>query len=361
MDLNNSEKIIDTKTENSQCPTCGGNLVFNPKCQKLYCANCHNEYDFDKLVLNGKHDLEQAFIDENSHKEWASQSKMCKCQNCGASIMIQGQQITTKCPYCGSDYVIDEETLPGLKPDSVVPFAFDEKTAAEYFKKGVKKIFLIPHAFKKAIPENKIRGIYIPSFGFDVDTSSRYSGVLIKNHTHTDSKGHTHTTQERISISGTKKVNFRDLTIESSAKICDKDIKALLPYDYKVNYEFTPDFLRGFSTEHYNDSVRNCYQLAKDEMKDTIKNQILSSYSYDRVESFHLDVSYSNESYLYRLLPIYCFEFTYKKKKYITFMNGQTGKIGTGYPKSYIAVISIVLFVIAIFVTFFLLSYFEVF
>ena len=96
-------------------------------------------------------------------------------------------------------------------------------------------------------------------------------------------------------------------------------------------------------------------------MKDTIKNQILGSYSYDRVESFHLDVSYSNESYLYRLLPIYCFEFTYKKKKYITFMNGQTGKIGTGYPKSYIAVISIVLFVIAIFVTFFLLSYFEVF
>ena len=37
-------------------------------------------------------------------------------------------------------------------------------------------------------------------------------------------------------------------------------------------------------------------------------------------------------------MPVYTFEFMYKDKKYITYMNGQTGKVGSGLPISKVKV-----------------------
>ena len=334
------------------CANCGGNLVFFPRSQKLHCANCESEFDIQKGFITSKRPLESANEDIDAHDSWVKEAKVCKCKTCGASIIIQGLNITEQCPYCASDYVLDKDVMPGIKPDSVVPFAFDEVTASETFAKGVKKIFLIPRAFKKKIPSNKIRGIYVPSFAFDAHTDSKYKGVLVKEHKHTDSKGNTRTTYEYINISGTKLLDFTNVTIESSSKMQNKDMKSLLPYNLDSEYVFTPDFIRGFSTEHYEDSIEACYSIAKDEMKAQIKARILneykSRYHYDSVKSFFMDTMFSNEGFLYRLLPVYCFEFIYKKKQYITFMNGQTGKIGTGYPKSYFKVFMIVLIILAI-------------
>ena len=69
-------------------------------------------------------------------------------------------------------------------------------------------------------------------------------------------------------------------------------------------------------------------------MEDNIKRVILSKYSYDRVISFNMQTTYSEEKYLYNLLPIYKCDFEYKNKNYTTYMNGQTGKVGGGFPIS---------------------------
>ena len=213
----------------------------------------------------------------------------------------------------------------------------------------------------KKLPKNKIRGIYVPSFAFDANTASKYIGVLVKEHKHTDSKGNTHTTYEYINIAGNKLLNFTNVTIESSSKMQNKDMKALLPYDLKSENIFNPDFIRGFSTEHYEDSVDKCYGVAKSEMSAQIKASILSEYKsryhYDSVKSFSMNTLFSEEKFAYRLVPVYCFEFIYKKKKYITFMNGQTGKIGTGYPKSYLKVFLIILAVV-LFIAFCLVMFY---
>ncbi len=357
--MENSENTILSNGNNSQCESCGGNLVFNPNFQKLWCANCQNQYDIPKVVQLVKLPIESATEDISSVDNWKTQNKVFRCKTCGASVILQGLDVTSKCPYCGSDYVLDPNTLPGLKPNTVIPFSFDEKKASEHFRNGVKKIFLIPNSFKKKVPENRIRGIYVPSFAFDSNTNSSYNGVLVKDHTHTNSKGQTTTTHEYIRIAGNKLLNFTNVTIESSSKIDNKDMKALLPYQLNFNYQFNNDFIRGYSTEHYCDSIDKCFEVAQQEMKTQIKQNILNEYRtryhYDRVQSFNLSTTFNNNLYEYRLLPVYCFEFTYKNKKYITYMNGQTGKIGTGYPKAYWKIVVIVLSILVAFGLVFLL------
>ena len=46
------------------------------------------------------------------------------------------------------------------------------------------------------------------------------------------------------------------------------------------------------------------------------------------------------------MLPIYQIEFEYKDKKYLSYMNGQTGRVGTGIPKSPVKITFTVLLVL---------------
>ena len=136
-----------------------------------------------------------------------------------------------------------------------------------------------------------------------------------------------------------------------------KEINALLPYDMNNSYEYTDDFIRGYSVEHYDDALNHCYSLAKTSMEAKIKNGILSQYDYSSVDSFYMKVTYNEELYSYRLMPIYLLEFNFKNKKYIAQMNGQTGRIGKGLPISAVKVTLLVLFIILIVVGIGLLIY----
>ena len=111
-------------------------------------------------------------------------------------------------------------------------------------------------------------------------------------------------------------------------------MNGILPYDFKQSYVYDSNFIRGYSVEHYEDRLSDCYDHAKEDMKKAIREIILSKYDYSTVDYLNMNVKFSNELYSYRMLPIYSFEFEWKKKKYMVLMNGQTGKVGGGYPKS---------------------------
>jgi len=55
-----------------------------------------------------------------------------------------------------------------------------------------------------------------------------------------------------------------------------------------------------------------------------------------------------NVKFAHYLLPVYKCDYKYKNKNYTTLMNGQTGKVGGGYPKSGVKITFFVLMIIAI-------------
>lgn len=330
------ESKINISSSNAKCKNCGSNLKFDPKTQSLICPNCESEFPFDKKQEEIKHPVEEGKHNDNNkaHASWASDMKVVKCGTCGAEIMLSGLEISKSCPYCGSDYVSEESLLPGLKPDCIVPFMFNENDAGDKFIKGIKKKFFAPRALKKKLPQNKIHGIYVPSFTFDAESETNYKGLLIKKETHTDSKGRTTTYTRRIPISGVQRCSHVDYVEEDSSKINSKQMTGILPFNFKQSFVYDSNFVRGYSMEHYDESFSNCYERAKKGMTEVIRQAILSKYDYTSVSYLNMDVNFSNELYSYRMLPIYSFEFDWKQKKYMVLMNGQTGKVGGGYPKS---------------------------
>ena len=344
------ESKLNIIGSNAKCKNCGSNVRFDPKTQSLVCPNCDSHFDFNKKQEEVKHKIEEGKSNDNDHKHdsWASEMKVVKCETCGAEIMLSGLEMSKSCPYCGSDYVAEKSVLPGLKPDVVIPFMFDENDAGNYFVKGMRKKLFAPTALRKKLPNNKIHGIYVPTFTFDAESETKYDGVLVKKETHTDSKGRSYTTSKSFSIKGVQCCTHSDYVEETSTKITGKQMLDLLPYKFDESYVYDSNFVRGYSIEHYEDRLTDCYEHAKEGMKQAIRDIILKKYDYTSVDYLNLHVRYFNELYSYRMLPIYSFEFEWKKKKYMVLMNGQTGKVGGGYPKSPLKIFLFVLGIVVI-------------
>ncbi|MBR7091011.1 MAG: hypothetical protein IKC79_00990, partial [Clostridia bacterium] len=70
-----------------------------------------------------------------------------------------------------------------------------------------------------------------------------------------------------------------------------------------------------------------------------------------------LKKSFNNHTYSLYLMPVYRFEYQFKKKPYITYMNGQTGKVNNNLPKSGTKITLTVLFVLLLILLPFILAY----
>ena len=342
------KKEIEAKKVN--CPSCGAVMKYVPEKQKLYCENCETCKDIEFKAITEK----RLWADRNkgtkSTKEWAKETKNLKCKNCGASVVLNKLEYSKKCPYCESALIGENEELKSLTPDGIIPFKLSAMEASNKYVQGVKKKFFVPRAFKKAPPVENIKGIYIPSFSFDAKSNSTYKGTLADDDSYTDRNGNKRTKTTYKNISGTHQSDNKDVIVESSSKLNQVQLTQILPYDMKQMVEFKQGFIMGYVVEQYETTVEECEKISKRIMEENIKRTILSKYHYDRVISFDMATQYTEEKYMYYLLPIYKCAFTYKKKEYTTFMNGQTGKVGGGFPIS----VWKVLFVVFGFVLFFL-------
>ena len=222
------------------------------------------------------------------------------------------------------------------------PFKFSNEQASNKYAEGIKKKFFVPRAFKKAPPTENIKGIYIPSFSFDADSNSKYSGTLAEDESYT-SNGKRHTRTIYKKISGTHQDKNIDVVVESSSKLNQKQLSEILPFNMKNLVKFDHSFIMGYTVEQYETTVDECKVISRRIMEENIKRRILSGYSYDRVVEFNLSTIFTNEKYIYNLLPVYNCSFTYKKKLYNTYMNGDTGKVGGGFPVSKLKVAFVVL------------------
>ncbi len=344
------------KKNNQKCLGCGGDLIFSPEKQALFCKNCKSLQN-----INAKNEFIKIDYNEENIEDVKPITKSCNCPNCGANIDTQNGEISKICPYCENSFVLSLNEINGLKPNGIIPFNFDKEKAKEYYKKGVKKKYFLPNAFKKSPNLDKITGTYVPCFSFDADTDSTYNGRLRIQETRTNN-GQTQTYTRYKNIAGERSYNFENVIIESS-KLTNQDsfdqIKPFL-FDSTTIYEYSEDFLRGYVVESYDNNLKNCKILSENYINSQIRERILSAYHYSSVDYLDVRTKFSNYKYSYVLLPVYFIEFKYKNKDYKTYINGQTGKVGDDLPKSkvkiFFSVFAVILFIALVFGLFFFLK-----
>ncbi|MGN0961856.1 MAG: hypothetical protein ACI4PF_06650, partial [Christensenellales bacterium] len=303
----------------NKCDSCGGELKFNPKSSNVECYKCHKIYAIAKEEFK-YHDIDMLGVVKEIDVKSADVN--LKCINCGASFKGDRLKMSNVCEYCGSHLVEDFSKMPTIKPDGIIPYAFDKEEAKIKFAENLRKNFLVPNKLKKSVPYSTIESIYIPAFHFKCSSQSSYYGKLEKRQ---EEDGQTE--YKVFEIRGTKTLVDDNLLVECSDYLTQNTLEEIKPYDIKSLCKFNTGFIMGYSVEHLNKKLSIVREQIKSMHSENIRKSILREYDYDSVKSLSIDTTYNNSSYAYIILPTYKINYTYKNKVYNTFMNGQTGKL----------------------------------
>lgn len=327
--MTDAEKISGPEKESAfiKCEGCGGNMIFDPETQCLKCEHCGKIVDFGKSAAVEELSIEDAF---KKSEKWNDEVSVYRCSNCGAVFNIRADEVSAICPYCSTTHIVKSEDLAGVKPNALYPFTFTAQKAAEFARKWAKKRIFAPRAFKKTLEERNLRGLYLPSFTFDSNTSSYYEGRLGQRKTRTvrtsDGKTRTETYIEWHYVKGTFNKFFDDVLI-SSGITSQKEIDSIMPFRTDTVRVYEKEFLSGFAAGHYVRDVGQCWDDAKKVMDKTIRQDILRSYGYDVIDYLNVSTKHADVTYKYVMLPVYRLNYRFKKKDYSITVNGNTGRI----------------------------------
>lgn len=322
-----------TKKTIITCPNCGASMRFSPSKEALVCKNCQFKQDIDSNFIVTKKPIDFTKIQMSAEEIFGKESVNLHCPNCGANIISNELEFSGICPYCDTA-LANSKGKTFTPPDSIIPFKFDKDVAAKLFKEKMRKKLFAPTNFKKHLPLDKIKALYIPCFLFDAQTETSYRATIEIDEEYTDARGQrrTHTRYEHVS--GKINLSHNNVLVEASSHINQKDINSIENYDFSQLRKFKKEFILGYTVEQNDNSVENCKKIAQNMINNRISNAISRKYSYGRVTRLQMDTTYFNEGMSFSILPTYMADYTFKEKKYRTMMNGQTGKIGGKYPKS---------------------------
>ena len=283
------------ETEIVKCSGCGSNMIFNPDTQTLYCAHCGSKREFVTNVAAKEQDLRAGLY---AMPKWTKEDAVVfECDNCGAKVVLEGGQSSVDCPFCGTAHVRKSDELAGIKPNAVIPFAFNEDKALSFTKAWAKKRFFAPRAFKKNLKTENLKGVYTPCFTFDSRTSSFYQGRIGKTHTRVVGSGKNRRTQTYVvwrNISGVFDYRFDDVLITAGTKFDQGNLNSISPFDTNNSKEYEENYLLGYMAYHYDKELADCWSQAKTVIDENLKRLILRQYSYDKVA--YLNVSTTHAS-----------------------------------------------------------------
>ena len=345
MNFTNTREETDRK-----CPDCGGVMDFDPNTGGLACPYCGHIEEIKVEEDNLRADeLDFELAEETGNCFWGIETKTVICKSCGGETVYDSLQIAGECPYCGSNQVMEENDKNTLAPGGVCVFMVNQEIAGNNFKSWIgKKLFCPSEAKKKAKPK-EFKGVYLPYWTFDTDTTSDFTAKYGKE------VGVGKAKRILWHNTGGKYSEFINDQLVMGSKNYDRSIlKSIEPFDTENNKAYKPEYIAGFITERYSTGLKDAWEIGKDDIKaklvDHIKGKIEKDKHADYVKEVALYTMYSNVTYKYLLLPIWISSFKYNGKVYQFMVNGQTGKVGGKTPISPLRVaIAIILVLLLVF------------
>ncbi|MTI47042.1 hypothetical protein [Sporosalibacterium faouarense] len=353
-----SKAKTKTSTEKFECTSCGGDMIFNPKTQSLSCLYCGN-----KVEIEQKDDIIQEYdinssIDEDS-SDWGSETRVIHCNDCGAETVMKENSVAQFCAFCGSSHIIKQDEIPGIKPESLIPFKITRKEAKGLFSKWLKGKFYAPKKAKSNNKMDRLLGVYIPYWTYDSDTHSNYSAergtYYYVNETHVvyrDGERKEVTRRVRKTrwrhVSGSYDLYFDDLLVNASQHVDSKIIEEIEPFNLEELEHYEPEYLSGFTAERYAVELEEGWEAAKQAIHPEIYKRVVREIGGDTVRNVRIDTNFNSILFKHILLPVWMSSFKYKEKVYRFMINGQTGEVQGESPVSALKIILTILIVLCI-------------
>lgn len=288
-----------------RCKNCGGNVVYSPEHNKMFCPHCDGIDSEEKTVSVNK----------------------TECINCGAPMDIGEYNCTCKCEYCGSYMILDDRVDGNYRPHLILPFKIGKNRAVERMKEEFKHRIFVPDSFLSEATLEKMKGIYVPFWMYDYTVRYDYVGKGIKVRRWTS--GNTEYTETSFyRVTRNMDIDFDGIPVDASIETPDDTMDLIEPYDYQQLEGFAEEYMSGFYGEIYSKSAEELEVRAKEKAAknaDILLRETIIGYDTVEHEGSNLDLRGSGVNYV--LLPVWRYIYKYKDVDYEFYVNGQTGKI----------------------------------
>lgn len=313
-------KVIDVK-----CPNCASPLKYNATSKIFKCEYCGSSFTGDELEKPKNENFNEN-LDTSEYVTYY-------CADCGAEIVADKETSATFCVYCGNTAILKNKLSGEFKPDYIIPFKRDKNEAIEAFKKINKGKPLTPKTFNDEKNIEKIRGLYIPFWLYDVMVSGTIEAKSIKTTTWVVGNiAYNKTDTYQLLSDGD--AYYKLVPTDGSTRFSDDIMNTIEPFDYSELETFNPAYLSGFLAEKYDtDSEKSFESIRKRTLKSTetkMLNEMSSMYGIKTITRNNLTSSVSDIKYA--LLPVWMVNVKYKNKYYLFAMNGQTGEFVGNIP-----------------------------
>ena len=340
----------------NRCPACGASIKFNPKNQMWDCGYCGSKFTLEEMK---KYDNASNEKNATSSKEKIEKLDVdvYRCESCGAQLMADETTTATFCVYCGNTAILKERIHEGVTPTKIIPFKKVKEDAIEGFRKLYRGRPLMPKLFNKKENIEKLTGVYIPFWTYDLKVDGKLSFNGIDITTWSDYNYEYTKKDTYLSVRDTH-MDFSKVLVDASSHFDDDLMDSIEPFNYKDLEDYNHAYLSGFLAEKYDVDVNSAIDRANHRVKNTAVKltEATVHHQITNLVSNELDISKTASDYI--LLPVWMVNVKYKDKDYIFAMNGQTGKIVGNIPidKKKAVIYAIVIFIVVAFITFFIMN-----
>lgn len=329
--------VLDNK-----CPACGAKITFDPKIQKWNCEYCGGKFTLEEVEKSNK-----TKSDTNINGV-----DVYRCRNCGAEIIADDTVVATSCVYCGSTAILKDKIDNGVAPSLLIPFKKVREEAVDAFSNVLKGKVLAPKKFRDVKNIEKISGIYIPFWAYDLLAKGGMRFLATDTRMWSDSDyDYTETTSYNVDVSGT--LEYEKVLVDASSRFDDDLMDSLEPFNLSELVEYNNAYLSGFLAEKYDISLEEGLVRAENRTMNTCIQELGSKVRHQSRTLTDNNMKIEKVKSGYIMLPVFMININYKDKIYTFAMNGQTGKIVGNIP---IGVRETIIWTIMIFVLVFIVS-----
>lgn len=314
-----------------KCHACGADLTFDPSSQKWVCEYCGESYTLEDIK---KYQAQSAT--QTSSNTSVDGYNECHCKSCGAQIIMDENTSVTECVYCGNTAIITERLEGNFAPQQLIPFKKTKDDALAAFSNYRKGKWFMPKEFLEQKNIEKISGIYIPFYLYDIDVAARIHVNATKVEHWSDSS-YRYTKTDYFEVLREGRMSFNEIPTDASTKFPDNIMDSIEPYDYKDLIDFDSSYIAGFLSEKYDQTIEELSERAEKRAKKTAVDTLLKDVSgyNSKTVTDSVERAKRKDSSKYVLLPVWMLNIKYNDKMYTLAMNGQTGKFIGNVPVSW--------------------------
>ena len=315
------EGLREAQADRFMCPKCGGRMAFSPDGSGLVCDYCTRQ---NPLSANSGTGNEKDFIVAMATMKGHGkplQEQVFHCNGCGAEFILPPTQISSSCAYCGSPHVVSyEKTSDIIAPNSILPFAIDQKRATRLLIEWVEK--------NNIKPEKKVdlpRGVYLPMWTFDIGGEIDYTGEIVEY----EDEPYSNRRERKVTrVEDKYPVMANDIALPASRKLSAVFMRLIPTFELSALKEYDPRYLASWLAELYDvpmaDASLDARSIAFKNLKKQLP-QMLGGINIVRASSANMLV----ESFKLALLPVWMTELPFDGREHIVLINGQSGVVAS--------------------------------